>query len=138
MLVESTVRPSDTEVERVGEAAEIILRENIQEEQREDGVFYVYEEHRITVPWRDTLAESVARYRADWLERARKDEDGFAATIARTQRDTLLSASDWTQVADSPLTDEQRAAWKAYRQALRDVPQQDCFPFDVAWPVMPS
>lgn len=40
----------------------------------------------------------------------------------RRQRDRLLTASDWTQMPDSPLSDEQRAAWAVYRQALRDAP----------------
>lgn len=52
----------------------------------------------------------------------------------RTQRDALLSASDWTQVADAPVD---QAAWAAYRQALRDVPAQAGFPTDVVWPEQP-
>ena len=40
----------------------------------------------------------------------------------RYDRNRLLAESDWTQMPDSPLTDEQRAAWSAYRQALRDFP----------------
>ena len=40
----------------------------------------------------------------------------------RRKRDALLVASDWTQMHDSPLTDEQRAAWATYRQQLRDAP----------------
>lgn len=40
----------------------------------------------------------------------------------RAQRDMLLGASDWTQMPDAPLTEKQREAWKAYRQALRDFP----------------
>jgi len=40
----------------------------------------------------------------------------------RWQRDAWLAASDWTQTLDAPLTDEQRAAWAVYRQALRDAP----------------
>ena len=40
----------------------------------------------------------------------------------RAERNRLLAASDWTQMPDSPLTDEQRAAWAQYRQALRDAP----------------
>jgi len=40
----------------------------------------------------------------------------------RAQRDACLVASDWTQMPDSPLTDEQRQAWATYRQALRDFP----------------
>jgi hypothetical protein len=37
----------------------------------------------------------------------------------RYQRDRLLAASDWTQVADAPVD---RQAWATYRQALRDFP----------------
>jgi len=40
----------------------------------------------------------------------------------RWHRDAFLGASDWTQMPDSPLTDEQRQAWATYRQALRDFP----------------
>lgn len=38
---------------------------------------------------------------------------------ARHWRNRLLAESDWTQVADAPVD---RAAWAAYRQALRDFP----------------
>lgn len=52
----------------------------------------------------------------------------------RAERDALLVASDWTQVADAPV-DQQ--AWATYRQALRDIPQQPGFPTDVIWPTKP-
>lgn len=39
----------------------------------------------------------------------------------RRVRDVLLKDSDWTQVADVSLTAEQKAAWRTYRQALRDL-----------------
>lgn len=54
---------------------------------------------------------------------------------ARAKRNALLTASDWTQVADAPVD---KAAWAAYRQALRDVPNQDGFPANVVWPVAPD
>jgi hypothetical protein len=52
----------------------------------------------------------------------------------RQQRNELLSACDWTQLPDSPADHE---AWAAYRQALRDVPAQEGFPWDVTWPEAP-
>lgn len=39
----------------------------------------------------------------------------------RAERDRRLAASDWTQLPDAPLSDEQKAAWAVYRQALRDM-----------------
>ena len=56
------------------------------------------------------------------------------ALNVRVERDELLTASDWTQVADSPVD---QAAWATYRQALRDIPAQDGFPNTVTWPVAP-
>jgi hypothetical protein len=44
--------------------------------------------------------------------------------ILRLKRDALLSEFDWTQTADSPLTDAKKAEWATYRQALRDLPSQ--------------
>lgn len=61
--------------------------------------------------------------------------DEAAAQAFRYNRDRLLAASDWTQVADAPVD---QAAWAAYRQALRDVPQQAGFPDDITWPEVPA
>ena len=52
----------------------------------------------------------------------------------RSERDRLLTASDWTQVADAPVDS---AAWAVYRQQLRDIPQDFDSPDDVVWPAAP-
>ena len=57
----------------------------------------------------------------------------FSQSI-RTERNKLLAESDWTQVADAPV---EKAAWAIYRQALRDITEQDGFPNAVNWPVSP-
>ena len=36
-------------------------------------------------------------------------------------RNAKLAESDWTQAADSPLSDSKKAEWKTYRQSLRDI-----------------
>lgn len=56
------------------------------------------------------------------------------AKSVREQRNQKLKDSDWTQVADAPVD---QATWATYRQALRDVPSQAGFPWDVQWPVEP-
>lgn len=56
------------------------------------------------------------------------------ATSARTKRNALLAASDWTQVIDAPVD---QAAWATYRQALRDITAQVGFPTTIDWPVEP-
>lgn len=59
------------------------------------------------------------------------------AKEARAQRDKLLAETDWTQVLDAPISAESREAYRVYRQALRDVPEQEGFPERVQWPVEP-
>jgi hypothetical protein len=58
------------------------------------------------------------------------------ASDARTKRNALLAATDWTQSADVPQATKDLYA--PYRQALRDVPEQSGFPTDIQWPVKPS
>jgi len=45
-----------------------------------------------------------------------------------------LQQSDWTQLPDVPLTDEQKAAWATYRQALRDF---DIYDSNAEFPMPP-
>jgi hypothetical protein len=56
----------------------------------------------------------------------------------RRQRNEALQQSDWTQVNDVNLTVAESNAWKAYRQALRDLPAQEGFPSNVIWPLPPN
>jgi hypothetical protein len=74
-----------------------------------------------------TAAENEAAYKA------RKDAE--QATSVRATRDTKLAESDWTQARDVILAND--ADWQTYRQALRDVPTQEGFPWSVTWPEQP-
>ena len=55
-------------------------------------------------------------------------------------RNFLLMDSDWTQMADSPLSDEQKARWTAYRTKLRNIPQeQQAIPANsIKFPITPA
>lgn len=50
--------------------------------------------------------------------------------LIRARRNQLLSDSDWTQLADSPVN---RKAWATYRQKLRDITTQSD-PSNIIWP----
>lgn len=45
----------------------------------------------------------------------------------KAQRDFLLEQTDWTQLPDIPQS--AKILWEPYRQALRDLPQQEGFPW---------
>lgn len=61
-------------------------------------------------------------------ERHVKIVDNYLTISARKNRDELLAASDWTQMPDSPLSDEKKSEWATYRQALRDITADEAFP----------
>lgn len=54
------------------------------------------------------------------------------ANTVRRERNELLAATDHFALQDVTMTD----AMRDYRQALRDVPQNDGFPQTVVWPVL--
>ena len=73
-----------------------------------------------------TAAEQMARYKAGMdTEQARR---------IREDRNTRLDKSDWSQLGDSTAD---KAAWATYRQALRDIPTSEGFPWNVTWPDSP-
>lgn len=55
----------------------------------------------------------------------------------RFERNARLGACDWTQLADAPLSGPEKAAWVAYRQALRDLPESAENPSNPTWPEQP-
>ena len=61
----------------------------------------------------------------------------FEATMVREKRNTLLNKYEWT-VNSPDLTDDKKAEWKTYRQALRDLPAQSGFPYTHTWPTKPT
>ena len=66
-------------------------------------------------------------------EKAQADVE--QAALMRSFRTNKLTASDWTQIADSGVD---ASTWQGYRQSLRDLPTQSGFPWEVSWPEPPS
>ena len=89
--------------------------------------------------WQDLPAKPEGSYKLQngtWIF----DQDEFLA-ILRSDRNAKLSACDWTQFPDSPLSAESKSAWATYRQALRDLPGNTgeiTNVNDVSWPVEPA
>ena len=67
-----------------------------------------------------------------------KDQEEVEASI-RAQRDELLLRSDYVEFpsTQSTLTDAQKTAWSDYRTALRNITEQDTFPWEIQWPTKP-
>ncbi|EKF9218974.1 phage tail assembly chaperone [Vibrio cholerae] len=56
----------------------------------------------------------------------------------RINRSVKLKETDWTQMPDAPLSDDQKVQFVNYRKLLRDLPQSYESPEDVVWPIKPT
>lgn len=78
------------------------------------------------------------------LEIARELERDYLQEL-RIIRNSKLSESDWSQMPDSPLSEDKKNEWREYRQELRDLPENIADPKplvlnldDPSWPTNPK
>lgn len=63
-------------------------------------------------------------------------DDATVEQMMREKRSALLQITDWTQLPDIPQA--VKDLYAPFRQALRDVPEQEGFPRNVVWPLLPE
>lgn len=61
-----------------------------------------------------------------------------AARVARLKRGARLAACDWVVVKSMEMGVPVPPLWIQYREALRNMPEQDGFPTSIEWPMPPS
>lgn len=77
------------------------------------------------------VTEEETQIRESWV--ARPLTEGELAAYIRQKRDALLFQTDQYALSDRAMSSEMTA----YREALRDITDQESFPFDVVWPIKP-
>ena len=110
--------------------------------QEEFGIDMIFEgpQKQGPPPYSYTYRDGIEKIGDKWYtkytigERDREEIDNQYAENIRNRRDTLIKESDWRAVSDRKLEPE----WKEFRQALRDLPEQEGFPHDVKWPTDPE
>ncbi len=111
--------------------------------------------------WTDNIVERITEKQAAWLAEAQAEAYAEAAAKVRSQRDKLLTESDAMTALDrfgmnlpdkvtattmltvvkeilTALWSITKGAIGQYRQALRDLPEQPGFPFEIEWPDKPE
>ena len=83
----------------------------------------------------DATIEGVLKSKADQEAEHQVQLDEIAARENRTQRDKLISETDWWAVADRTMT----SAQTSYRQAVRDITAHSNWPYlqEADWPTKP-
>ena len=155
---ELSERPPVFTVNQEGDRAVIIFYTDIKEIQREDGeTAWEAVSWTLESSWTDNIMERITENQAAWLAEAQAEAYEEAAAKVRSLRDKLLADSDAMMAIDRlglevpsgsnftawlsflrGIGDALTGAIKNYRQALRDLPEQPGFPFDIDWPNKPE
>lgn len=105
--------------------------------EQKDGKWYIkysvgpkFSEYTDSDGKKHTVTEQTTAYRAS--------VDTNTAATERNKRTALLAESDWTQLADSALSNSKKAEWVTYRKALRDLPTASGWPHTHTMPTKPS
>lgn len=95
--------------------------------------FYLEEIHGDRIPaqviglneiqWKEALS---GNYRVingvhSYYEKTYEEINAIALDSTRDLRNALLLESDWTQLIDSPLSEQKKEEWRIYRKKLRDI-----------------
>ena len=164
---ESFTRPPLFDVSVSGDEAIIRFAVNVTEkvieakEDEEQQTVYEYDSYTMTVRNRADLEKDISNNYDNWLEKAKQIERDELAAEVRVKRDALLADTDKDFVLDrinlnipekvtastmlnavkdifAVLGSVCSGEMAKYRQALRVIPEQEGFPYNVRFPVKPN
>lgn len=115
---------------------EFISTELRQDEEKES-VIYVYSTYELETNYRSNMEQELEKNYELWLSHAKEIDKSLVAAEAREKRNCLLAECDYTQVEDAALTEKEKQAYQIYRQELRDISEQEGFPYEIKWPDKP-
>ena len=163
MWTESNIKPNELEVFKLSHSfARITFCTNIQEVPTENPgeepmIRYKYESYDLIVPFSENIEQRIRTRFDEWLDKAKQAEIETLSQEARTLRDKLLLESDSAMLLDrlgldvsggssftswlkflKGLVSALTGDWATYRQALRDLPEQEGFPYNIQWPEKPK
>lgn len=167
MKAESSTRPPLFDVSVSGDDAIIRFAVNVtekvisDEEEQAEQIVFEYDSYSLTVKNRTDLEKDINNNYDDWLKKAKQIEHNELANEVRAKRDALLADTDKDFVLDrinlnipekvtastmlnavkdifAVLGSVCSGEMAKYRQALRDIPEQEGFPYNVKFPAKPN
>lgn len=166
MKAESYIRPplfsvSESDDKAIIRFAVNVVEKTIKEEGEEEQTVYEYDSYSLTVKNRPDLEKDIGSNYDEWLKKAKQIERDELAAEVRAKRDALLADTDKDFVLDrinlnipekvtaSTMLNAVKDIFAVlgtvcsgemakYRQALRDMPEQEGFPYNVKFPAKPN
>ena len=133
-ITDYTKKPKAQEVIVIGDKATVFIRKSIKSYKDEEGAT------RYTAIEYSTQVKALGFKMSDDFEKLliQAETDAEAARV-RAKRIALLDKSDKEVMPDrKDAATKSYDGWVTYRKALRDIPEQKGFPFEVEWPVKPE
>ncbi len=158
MKAESNIKPKKVEIENIqNDRCDIVLCDNIQEITEEETIRYSFDIYRLNICYYENIESEIETHFENYLESAKKNEYKILAAEIRKQRDEMLQESDKDMCIDrldiklpenlsatnllagmkqfiEGLSNIFNGKVAKYRQELRDIPNQEGFPYKVVWP----
>lgn len=132
------------------------IKENIEDINGKLNVTYDYEKYETSILYRSDYEKYIEQNQEMLLEKAKQEDKKNLEKKIREKRNQLLAESDCEMVLDrmnlevpngntftawkpflKSLGDRLNGDWAKYRQALRDLPSQEGFPYNVQFPEEP-
>ena len=113
----------------------VVVRNGVEQDANDNWV-YAWTEQDMFTEYTETDGEGNETTVTVQAQKDAYDAANTAALAAaeRATRDELLKATDHYGLSDVTMSDDMTT----YRQALRDVPQQETFPSSITWPEKPE
>ena len=110
------------------------------------GAWEQVENHKGKEGYKDGQAHTIKEYGPlpeGWSATPPPPTRDELADSLRSARNARIAATDRYMLPDAPVSDSQRAAWAAYRNALRELTRTEGFPWDgggeaTPWPASPE
>ncbi len=145
---ESFTRPPLFDISISDDIATIRFAENVTEkvieatEDEGEQKVYEYDSYTLKIKKRADFESDITSNYDSWLAKAKQIEHDELAAEIRAKRDALLAETDKEFVLDrinlNDLSGLSNNPMARYRQALRDIPEQEGFPYNVRFPNKPK
>lgn len=160
MLITSHICPEKCVYYHTMTDVKITFAENIKENKEningKEIVTYDYDKYETSILFRSDYKNFIEENQDMLLERAKQEEKIELSKKLREKRNQLLAESDCEMALDrlnveipdgstfaswkpffKALSEKLTGDWAKYRQALRDLPSQEGFPYNVRFPEKP-
>lgn len=132
------------------------IKENVEHIDGKINVTYDYDRYETSILYRSDYEKFIEQNQEMLLEKAKQEDRKKLEKKIREKRNQLLAESDCEMALDrmrlevpdgttftawkpflKALGDKLTGDWAKYRQALRDIPSQEGFPYNVQFPEKP-